>query len=227
MKLTNRDIKLVRDIALSHVVSRDQLMALGYFQTVTRVNTRLRALRTLGLVRRMESPFFGQSLYTAGSRAKSVVGERIAAILAGRLGSPRFVQHALSVTNVRIALSKQGADSWKFEQQARTPFSFAGAPFEVRPDGIAQFPSGLTLVEVDLGHVNFEKFSEKLETYRAFLSSGECQRVWHVPTFRLLTITTSQSRATRLANLIPSNCGYAFSCQTFESLSIPKVESWS
>ena len=155
MQLTSRDLQILRDLALSHVLSRDQLLDLGYFTTVTRVNTRLRELIGAGLVKRLSTPFFTQSLFVASSAAVEVVGERVAPLLAGRSGSPRFLQHSLSVTSARIVLLKRGASAWRFEQQLRTSFSVGGKLMEVRPDGVAVFPEkGLLAVEVDLGHVN-------------------------------------------------------------------------
>lgn len=56
MRFTERDIKLVRDIALSHIVSRDQVIDLGYFDSVTRCNSRLRGLVAADAVRKVSTP---------------------------------------------------------------------------------------------------------------------------------------------------------------------------
>lgn len=165
-------MRLLRDLTLSHVLSRDQVIELGYFGSVTRTNTRLRELRELGLVRTLDTPFFAQRLYAVSATASEVVGPRIAPLTATRTGSPRFLQHALSVTNTRIVLLGRGGERWLFEQQARTTFTFGGKDWDVRPDGIAVEKGTHLPVEVDLGHVAPAKFKEKLASYHAFVESG-------------------------------------------------------
>lgn len=151
--VTDRDRELLRDLAMSHVLSRDQVVELGYFGSVTRANTRLRLLRKAGWVRVLETPFFQQHLYSVTAKAVPLLGEQVGRLAARRAGSPRFLQHALSVTNVRLALARRGAETWRFEQQLRTSFSVAHRSYEVRPDGAAVVGGKLILAEVDLGHV--------------------------------------------------------------------------
>lgn len=227
MRLTTRDSQLIKDMALSHVLSRDQIIDLRYFSSITRANTRLRGLQSLGLLRKIETPFFAQSLYAVGSKAEIVLGERIARIVAGRSQSPRFLQHALCTTNVRIAMMKNGATGWRFEQQLRSCFDFQGKSYEVRPDGMAVYPSGLVAVEVDLGHVAPTKFREKLVGYSAFVESGECSRQWKASTFSLLVVTTGKLRASRLCKLVPAKASFEFECHTFDRLGISFAGSWS
>lgn len=227
MRVTSRDVKLVRDIALSHVLSRDQIIELGYFSSVTRANTRLRQLRGLGLVKPLETPFYGQMLYAAGPQAVQVVGDHVATILSGRLGSPRFVQHALAITSVRLHFLSQGGTVWRFEQQLRSTFRFAGRDHEVRPDGMAARDQGVVAIEVDLGHVAPSKFREKLLAYDAFVASGQCRRAWNVDTFSLLTVTTGRLRAKRLLQLAPASLGFTFSCQASDQFGVTFPGSWS
>lgn len=226
MRLTERDVKLIKDIALSHLLSRDQVIQLGYFSSVTRANTRLRELATINLVRQLSTPFFGQCLYSAGRNASEIVGARIGAIIEKRLASPRFVQHALNVTNVRIALQRRGACEWRFEQQVSHTFKH-DRTYEVRPDGLVLTSTIPILVEADLGHVTPTKFVSKLRAYRAFVHSGACEKVYHAPTFRLLTVTTGADRSRHLASLLPPNPGFEYLVQTFEELGIQRVTGWS
>lgn len=228
MQLTSRDLQILRDLALSHVLSRDQLLDLGYFTTVTRVNTRLRELIGAGLVKRLSTPFFTQSLFVASSAAVEVVGERVAPLLAGRSGSPRFLQHSLSVTSARIVLLRRGASAWRFEQQLRTSFSVGGKLMEVRPDGMAVFPEkGLLAIEVDLGHVNPSKFAEKLRSYEAFIATNECGRIWGEPSFRLLTLTTGKLRANHLARFLAADSPLIHDVLTFDQFGVQVASNWS
>lgn len=227
MRLTPRDVRLVKDIALSHVLSRDQVIRLGYFRTVTRANSRLRDLRKARLLRTLDSTFFGQTLYCVGTHAKEQVGERIERILLSRATSPRFVQHALCLTNVRLELCARGSNAWRFEQQLRTSFEHRGRRFEVRPDGLAVFPDHIVAVEADLGHVAPSKFAEKLIALDQFVASGECQKAWGSSDLKLLTVTTGPLRARHLSRRTPASCSYDHLCQTHHDLGIPWAGAWS
>jgi len=223
MRFTDRDIRLVRDISLSHVVSRDQLIELGYFESVTRVNTRLRELCALGALRKVTTPFHAQSLYIAGPLAGELCGERIERLLADRIGSPRFVRHALSTTNCRIALHKRGGTGWRFEQQLwRTV-----GKHEVRPDGLIVLKGNPTFLEVDLGHVSGPKFSEKLRGFESLTSGTACADLYGFPSFRLLIVSTSSRRVRHLRSLVSDHTRLECLVTTFEELGAPPVGCWS
>ncbi len=227
IRLTERDVRLLRDLVLSHCLTRDQAIALGYFGSVTRANTRLRGLRDLGLTRVVDTPFFGQSIHVPTSKASDHVGERLAPLAASRKGSPRFLQHAICVTNLRIALLAKGATDWRFEQQCRHAFRHGGREHEIRPDGLALAGGGLVAVEADLGHVAPAKFREKLRAYEAFALSGECQSLWGQTSFTLLVATTGPLRAARLARLLPEPRGFRVSCRPHDRLGVPFPGAWS
>ncbi len=227
MRLTTRDLQLIKDVALSHVLSRDQIIELGYFATVTRVNTRLRELSKEGLVQRLATPFFNQGLYSVGSKATPILGLRIAPLVAGRTGSPRFIQHALCVTNARLGLLKRGTTAWKFEQQLWSQFDFRGKTWEVRPDGLAITPKGPIAVEVDLGHVAPAKFAHKLRAYEAFAASGQAAKQWGHASFKVLVIASGKLRAARLSKLFQPTPNIDFRCVSFNDFGLPEVGSWS
>lgn len=225
MRITERDVRLLRDLALSHVLARDQTIALGYFGSVTRANARLKGLRDLGLATALDTPFFAQTLYAALPRSAEVVGERVAPLAAARTGSPRFLQHALAVTNVRLMLLGKGATGWRFEPQLRAGFRHGGKDHEVRPDGLAALGGWPVAVEVDLGHVAPAKFLAKLRAYEAFAISGECRR-WGSDTFSLLVVTTGRLRAARLSRLLDPS-GFSFRCEPHDALGVPFPGAWS
>lgn len=218
---------MTADAALSHVVSRDQFIALGYFGSVTRANARLRALVKAGYLWRIDTPFFAQGLYTATSRSSEIVGERVAPLAASRTRSPRFLQHALALTEIRIALLAKGATGWRFEQQLRASFRWAGREWEVRPDGMALDSAGPVAVECDLGFTNAAKWKRRFLAYSAWARSGECLLCWGHESFTLLVVTTGQRRASRLARLLPIDPGFKLACKPYDRLGIRFPGSWS
>lgn len=227
MVITPRDADLVRELALSHVLSRDQILALGMFGSITRVNTRLRVLRELGIVRRIETPYFSGSLYVPGVNAPEVLSDRTARLIATRQPSPRFLRHALSVTNIRIALTSKGATEWRHEPMLWRTFEVAGKTLEVRPDGMAITPKGPVLIECDMGHVSPSKFASKLVVYHEFQNGGHTKRLYGFDNFNLLIVTTGKLRAERLLKLAPAGCSYGFLAKTFESAGVSMVGGWS
>lgn len=227
MRLTPRDRQLVRDISLSHVLSRDQIIDLGYFSSITRANTRLRQLREMHFLRGLSTPFFDQFLYTSGPRAKELVGEQVASLLSHRSSTPRFIQHALCTTNLRIELINRGATGWRFEQQIRHCFRFAGRDYEVRPDGMVCLDGAVVLLEVDRGHVNPQKFREKLLAYDAFVLSRQSSRQLGAESFKLLTVTTGSLRCKRLLRLCGATLAFCFEAVSAEALGVTFPGEWS
>jgi hypothetical protein len=225
--ITDRDLRLIRDIALSHVLSRDQVLGLGYFGSVSRANRRLRSLCEVGFLRSLAIPFEHQRLYVAGSKAAAVVGERIALLLENRASSPRFLQHAHAVTDVRMALQKLSQGGWRFEQQIRDAYSWAGRPWELRPDGLFMTCNCVKFVEVDLGHVSLLKFSRKLRSYAGYVASGRFRDVYGENEAETLVVTTGQLRRNHLAKDSPAPKGIVYRFQTFEELGITLPGGWS
>jgi len=225
VRVTKRDIMLLRELALSHVLCRDHFLELGYFNSITRANTRLRELKRLELLRRLETPFFGQSLYMATKRAAEVVDARISSLIAGRTSSPRFVQHALSVTNVRIALQRKSSAAWRFEQQLWRKIQ-GSKGLELRPDGLlmASLP---IFVEVDMGRASAPRFKEKLTGYQALARSGQCQSLYGFSQFRVLVVTTGPLRSRHLRRLQPSDAGFELLVQTFDEVGATPITPWS
>lgn len=223
MRLTPRDLHLIRDIGLSHLLSRDQVIELGYFTSVTRANSRLRTLVAGNFITRLSTPFFGQFLYGAGPLAEEVAGERIAPLLVNRAGSPRFVQHALSVTNVRLALLRRGGSAWRFEQQLWRDVRGQ----TLKPDGLVLTKHLPAFVEVDLGHVAPKKFKDKLTAYKALARAETCNSLYGFEQFRLLVVTTGTRRSRHLSSLMPPKPGFDYLVQTFAELDIPQIGSWS
>jgi hypothetical protein len=227
LRITERDIRLLRLIALSHAMTRDQIIREGIFNSVTRVNTRLRQLIGLGLARRLETPFFSQSIYCVTPKSADYLGERVGPLVAGRIGSPRYIQHALMTNETRLEMKRRGMTQWRFEQQLWKTFEFNGRKYQIKPDGLAVLPDKHILVEVDLGHAATKKYAEKLVGFDAFVASGLCKSSWQVETLRVLTLTTSERRCQTLKSLTPKNSRFMHFVLTFEQFNVPLIGAWS
>lgn len=221
-RLTQRDLQVMEDVAKSHALLRGHLLKLGYFTSVTRLNTRMRELVGLGLVRRLETPFFNESLYIVSPKWGELLSPELAGLIKSRPASPRFLRHCLAVSDMRIALTKRSGGKWLFEHELWRTVDGN----QVRPDG-AIVGKSLVLIEVDLGNVSLPKFKQKLFGYQTLASSGQCQRLYGHKDFRLLVVTSGKRRARHLSRLLPSNPGFGYLVETFESLGVALTPSWS
>lgn len=227
MILTERDIRLIKDVVLSHVLARDQILKLGYFSSQSRLNRRLRDLVTAGYAKVLVTPFSGQNLYQAGCKAREIVGDRIAALLRSRSPSPRFLQHALAVTNIRIALLASGFSGWRFEPQLRHGFTYGGRHMEVRPDGMASQGDEVRFIEADLGHVSEQPYAKKLRAYEVYVASGAFEQSFGQRSLVVQTVTTGSLRKSHLAKRTPGNTLVRFEFQTFSDLGLKTPGDWS
>lgn len=217
MILTPRDVKLVKDVCLSTVLSRSQILSLGYFNSVSRCNKRLKQLADSGYLRALPIPT-GQFAYYAGPAAKRVVGDKIASFLSSRKPSPRHVCHALAATDIRIALAACGYPEWRFEAQLRHSFLWGGVWREARPDGLAVSPSRVLFVEADLGSVSLKRYAKKLEVYGLYFRSGVFAETFQFSTLCLLTVCSDADRKRRISRLPVSSISHEVS--TFLELGI-------
>lgn len=227
MMATGRDVRLVKDVALSHVLSRDQIIALGYFDSVNRANRRLSGLLRERFLKALDTPYHSQRLYIAGENASGVVGERIAHMLSARTPSPRFLQHSLAVTNVRAALLKRGWTDWRFEQQIRDSVAVRDKIYEIRADGLINSPSGPIFIEADLGHVSRLNFGRKVEGYEKYASTGRHAVAFRGEVVRVLVVTTGQLRLAHLKESCKNSSYVSFKFMTFEELGASMPGGWS
>jgi len=206
MELTERDRRLLNDLALHRVMTRDQLIALGYFPCVKRANRRLLTLLEAGLLERVRLNHCllpKQAVYRASHAAQSILDPRVAAVLRARGISALQLDHALSVVDARIKLLSLGAERWLAEPQCRHLFEFGGKAIEVRPDGVAMYPGRVLLVEVDRGTVALPRMKGKLSGFAAYRRSGALARAYGEARPALLFVTAGSLRAGHLKGLEP------------------------
>jgi hypothetical protein len=218
LKLTARDLELLHDIALSHVLSRDQVIRIGYFTSISRANRRLTALTEEGYLRIYDSPFVGQRIYWIGRQAIPYLSVDVQKLVGGRVGSPRFLRHSLAVTEVRIALLERGATGWRYESELWRRFEVQGISYEVRPDGSVRNGQISTFIEVDMGNVSPSKFGAKIDAYKAIQRGSNVK-------FNLLIVAPTKARLNTLLKGDAKALDILNS--TFDELGIKLPGAWS
>ena len=199
-----RDLDTLREIGIMRVADREQVKIAARFGSTTRVNTRLLALSRAGLLRRF---FLGSG---GGRKALYALSLKGAQVIQVPCRGPRrrqnemliadfFVQHQLSINAVYCGL--------KFGTLPIPRVRFVNwlafheplvAGLALIPDGYVEFatPTGIdaSFIEIDLGHEGLPIWKEKARHYVQLALSGEYERQFRQPRFRVLVLANSERR---------------------------------
>jgi hypothetical protein len=202
--LQPRDLVILWELSIMGVADREQLKTAAKFGSTTRANTRLLALIRVGLLRRF---FLGSG---GGRRALYALSKKGAQLIQVPCRGPRrrqdemliadfFVQHQLSINAIYCAL--------KFGTIPVPQVSFVNwlafheplvSGLSLIPDGYVEFgtPTGIdaSFIEVDLGHEGLAIWKEKARNYLQLALSGEYERRFKQPRFRVLVLANSERR---------------------------------
>lgn len=228
LRLTSRDIELFAEVYLSAVMSRDQILSLGFFQSIARCNRRCRLLAEGGLLTRYAtplSPVGGQTIYGLGKAAIPYVAAELNIDIAEvrrnckNHVAPLFLEHTLRCADVHCAFhraaSAKGMElEYRHERLCTHAYQSRACPDEAWIDHVLKPDAFITLelstnphkalnafVEVDLGHVAPQRFLEKLERYDHYRSTGMFRRTYAAEAFEILVVTITGSRAERLRTI--------------------------
>lgn len=199
-----RDLRLLRELSVMRIADREQVMMAAGFGSITRANTRLLALTDAGLLRRFFLGFSGarKALY-----ALSPKGARVADVPCRGPRRPQetmlvadyFVEHQLTINDLYCAIkfgprpaSKPVFHRWlSFHEPLASGINLI-------PDGYMEFttPEGVLacFLEVDLGHESLAVWKEKARRYLQLALSGEYERQFKQPRFRVLVVTNSERK---------------------------------
>jgi Replication-relaxation len=203
--LQDRDQRLQREIETMRVIDREQAKLVAGFRSTTRANARLLALTKAGLLRRYFLP-----TAAGGRRALYALSSKGAKLLGLQYRGPRrrqnellvadfLVTHQLAVNEIYCTLKFRpipvsGAKFLRWANFSK-PIDTSGS---LIPDGYVEITAGKPIVaflEIDLGHEGQKVWKAKIEAYLRYAVSGQFQREFHEPRFRVLVITNSDRRA--------------------------------
>jgi hypothetical protein len=212
VELTTRDCRLIEDIALHHLMTREQIVTLGYFTSISRANRRLLTLVKSGYLERIRVNSAAEprkALYRASQTASAAIDPRVTALLSSRRVSAMQLDHSLAVVDARIKLKTLGMDRWLAEPQCRHQYTVSQGlrrvSEDVRPDGVARFGDRLLFVEVDRGNVSLSRIKAKLQAYATYQRSGMLNETYGPIDPAILIITTATLRKRNIAGVIPHN----------------------
>jgi hypothetical protein len=215
--LTQRDRSVLAYVSRFRLLSRDQLMALAPFTSLTRANTRLAILLRAGLLARKQLPVYpghggAQALYYLTAKAVGLV-EADATELALRQRQIarwdlRQIEHVRAANQVLIHLiialgvsSTATLDSFRTEPELRRVF----LERTLVPDGwISWSANGRRFncfLEIDLHHEGLKEWRKKISEYCGYAQSGLHQELFGFRFFRILVLAKSRARLNNLRHL--------------------------
>lgn len=204
LSIQPRDHTLLLEAGIMRVAHRDHLRAAAGFNSTTRINARLFALTQEGLLRR----FFIAS--GAGRKALYALSRKGGQLVNLPPRGPRrpqdkllvadfFVLHQLAVNDVYCDL--------KFGNALPADVQFVNwmALFEPISPAVSLIPDGYietrshgktnaAFLEVDLGHERLAVWIAKAKRYVELAVSGEFERHFRRPRFRVLVLVNSKRR---------------------------------
>lgn len=225
IRLTDRDIRVVQAVYEYRLLTTQQLCTL-FFPSMHQAYARLSHLYHHGYLDRR---FMGVHADKMNTPMLYVLDKRGAELLRVQQGmevawsndlkhvTPTFLEHALAINDVRVAVAKAcetsvdfhlvnwvGENDLKADYDRVTILSDKGRKLDVSliPDSylVLETPKGTAhfLLELDRGTMTTQRFKTKILAYQAYYQSGAYQRRYETRSLRVLTVTLSDVRANNL-----------------------------
>ena len=226
--LQPRDLKLLQELSRMRVIDRELAKVVAGFGSTTRANTRLLRLTRAGLLR---SFFFGtiaggrKAMYTLSPKGGQVIGVASGGIrrksgqtVVGDL----FVEHQMKINEiyatVRFGILTNAVHVRRW-QTFRTPLATGTS---LIPDGYFEVESAgqirAMFLEADLGSEALRIWQKKTSEYVRFASSGNFTKIFSLPQFRVLALTTSERRLENIRATVRRSTDKIFWFSTFQSV---------
>jgi len=206
-----RDEHLLREVAALRFIDREQAKLAAGFGSTTRANTRLLALCRAGLLRR-----FFQGTSAGGQKAFYACTEKGAQLVGAPYTRLRYRNDELVVSTVFLAHASwvNSVYCWARYTACPTPgvsflrwvsFPEPVAP-SLTPDGYFEIttPEGTlgSFVEVDLASEGPAIWTAKVRHYLQYAASGQFEKRFALPRFRVLVAAKDESRTQRLRQIV-------------------------
>jgi len=226
--LQDRDRHLLSELDIMRIVDREMAKVVGGFRSTRRANCRLLQLTQTGLLRRF---FVGsvahgrKAVYTLSPKGVDLVNAKLGGIVRpqGRLVvGDRFVEHQIGINQIYLAVKYRSTVQagirlirWVVFRTAisetirLTPDGY----FELAGEGVASI-----FLEVDLGTEALSVWQQKTASYLQLAISGEFQRKFRQPQFRVLVVATSERRLANIRATVATSTDKIFRFTTFDNI---------
>jgi hypothetical protein len=224
-----RDLNLLRELDTMRVIDREQAKLVAGFGSTTRANTRLLALTKAGLLRRTFMGTVGsghKAVYALTAKGAAAVGAKIGELAfkpADHLVGSPFLLHQIEINKIYLALKYRPLPRevarlirWLVFREAII------AAFSLIPDGYFELETTTAVramfVEVDLGTETNRIWRKKVQMYLQLAMSGQFERKFHQPQFRVLVIAPSGRRLEGIRRVASHSTSKIFWFASLESI---------
>jgi len=192
-------------LSLMRVIDREQARLVAGFRSIMVANRRLLALTRAGLLKRF---FIGT--VAGGKKALYSLSPLGANLEQVPCRGPRrrndeavtvdfFVYHQLGINDIYCDLKYYPIPLADTRLVRWTSFnSPIDSHSSLKPDGYLEVQSSqktiAAFLEFDLGHENLTVWKGKVAAYLRYAVSGEFERVFHQPQFRVIVVTDTERR---------------------------------
>ena len=205
MVLQERDLYLLRELAVVRVTDRELAKAIAGFRSTTRANARLLALVRAGLLRRylVGSRGLGQKFFYGltpkGARVADVPMRGPQRRSDRPLVADFFFEHQMAINEVyRLLKYPPSPFPGATFKRWQTFYESLTAASRLIPDGYVELDTPAEILtaflEVDLGTESLSVWRRKVDSYVQFAVSGEFARLFGQSRFRVLVVVDSARR---------------------------------
>jgi hypothetical protein len=233
--LQDRDRDLLKELGVLRIIDRETAKVVAGFKSTRRANCRLLQLTRAGLLRRF---FVGsiahgrKAVYTLSAKGANITSAHFAGIHrpSSRLVvGDRFVEHQSGINEVYLAVKYFPAPDVRLGRWLTFSRSLSEA-IKLTPDGYFDLQrSGgavqAAFLEVDLGTEALQVWQQKIAYYLQLALSGDFQKRFHQPQFRVLVVCNSERRLHNLRTAIAKQTDKIFWFSTFAL--IQRSDFWS
>ena len=222
--LQPRDLNLLKAVSLLRAVDRKQATTIGNFGSVTRVNATLLRLVKAGFLNRF---FLGvgagtqKAIYTLTQKGAAVAEvpyrrfrRRNGALYSGDL----FLEHQLLLNDIYVALHagpQIRVSNWRvFEKPLPQSSIIPDAYFELISDDSIK----PVFLEVDKGTEPKKIWKKKVAGYISFALSNAFQQHFGQAQFRVLVITTTETKLNAIKEVVAAQTTKIFWLTTFSDI---------
>jgi len=232
--LQDRDRRLLSELSVMRIIDREMTKLVAGFGSTTQVNTRLLELTRAGLLKRFFVGSVGsgrKAIYTLSSRGAEIVAAKLGGIhrASGRLVvGDAFVEHQTAINQIYLELKYRAEPRATLGRWLTFRQSISEA-IKLTPDGYIEITTAGSarpmFLEVDLGTEALKVWQQKTAYYLQLAVSGEFQKRFRQPQFRVLVVANSEKRLANIRTTVSKSTDKIFWFATLESINRDSI--WS
>jgi len=221
----DRDRHLLSELGTMRIIDRETAKLVAGFGSTTRANARLLRLTQAGLLRRFFTGTIGsgrKAVYTLSPKGAALVNLEMDVINRGGdrlVVGDRFVTHQTAINQVYVAVKYQPAPNVRLGRWHMFRSALSEA-IKLKPDGYFELHSAAPVrpmfLEVDLGTEALKVWQQKTTLYLQLALSGEFQRLFRQPQFRVLVVANSEKRLAHVRRTVAQQTNKIFWFTTLE-----------